>query len=174
MRPEVLAGLRDRMDRLQAEFEELPADRRISVADWVESICRPWIEARVPMGGSRLGRAWAPDLLLFLMADYDASGQVMETSDPGFVNPRRTPSSVATTTRLAAAAGWIAWSHLIVDTALSGAALTVLGELDDRIQSMADQTPDPFSPADRGWALVALSLERRLLRHWVTDRLDVH
>ena len=83
-------------------------------------------------------------------------------------------SSVATTARLAVAAGWLAWSHLIIDPATSGAILTLMGELLDRLDDLSCTHAAEFSPADRGWTLAGLALEERLLHHWHPDSGRAH
>lgn len=175
MSPANLSGLRDRMARLQHEWESIQADERVEISGWIESICLPWIEARVPLRGNGLEPAWAADLLLALFADFDSSGQVIETVDPGWRRPTRGTANVGTTARLAVAAGWSSWSHLIVDPALAGSALTVLGDLLDRLDGLSHEKPGHhFSADDRAWTRAALALERRLLRHWHRGSGSVH
>jgi hypothetical protein len=161
------------MDRLQAQWNALDPADRASVAEWIESICSPWIEARVPLRGNGLDPFWACDFLLSLLSDFDASNQVIVSVDPGWHRPSRGTDDVRTTARLAVAAGWIAWSHLIVDPGLAESAVNVLGELLDRLDSLA-HSDARFSAADRGWTLTAVALERRLLRHWHPQPGSVH
>ena len=174
MHPEILSSLSDRMARLQHQWESLRPDDRACIADWIDSICRPWLEARVPLRGTGLEPDWAHDFLLSLLEEFDASGQLIESADPSGQKPTLSSTSVSTTARLAVAAGWLSWSHLIVDPALSEATLTLMGELLDRLEDLACTNPDGFGPADRGWTLAALALEERLLRHWNPDRGSVH
>jgi hypothetical protein len=174
MHPEVLSSLADRMARLQHQWESLRPDDRACVADWVDSICRPWLEARVPLSGNGLEPSWAHEFLLSLLQEFDASGQLIESAGPSGQRPTLSSTSVATTSRLAVAAGWLSWSHLIVDPALSGATLTLMGELLDRLEDLACTHPAGFSPVDRGWTLAGLALEQRLLRHWNPDLGIVH
>lgn len=173
LHPENLNSLRADMDRLQAEWESLESGDRASIAEWIESICSPWINARVPLRGNGLDPFWASDLLLSLLSDFDSSGQVIDSVDPAWHRPSRSTGNVVTTARLAVAAGWIAWSHLIVDPGLAESALNVLGELLDRLDKLT-HADAVFSPADRGWTLTAVALERRLLRHWHPQPGSVH
>ncbi len=166
MHPEILSALGDRMARLQHQWESFHPDDRVCIADWIDSICRPWIEARVPLRGNGLEPAWAHDFLFSLLQDFDTSGQLIESVDAAGQKPSRSATSIATTSRLAVAAGWLAWSHLIVDPAISGAALTLMGELLDRLDDLSCTRAAEFSPADRGWTLAGLALEERLLCHW--------
>lgn len=175
MSPDRMLALRDRMARLQHQWDSLGPDDRVQIANWVEMICLPWIEARVPLRGNGLEPGWAADLLLALFADFDSSGQVIETIDTGWTRPARLAGNVTTTTRLAVAAAWSSWSHLIVDPVLAGSALTLLGDLLDRLDLLSRQVSgDGFSPADRAWTRAALVLERRLLRHWHHGTSTVH
>ena len=166
MHPEVISALRDRMARLQHRWESLQPDDQVCVADWIESICLPWVEVRVPLRGNGLEPTWAHDFLLSLLRDFDASGQLIEFVDAAGRKPTRSATSVTTITRLAGAAGWLAWSHLIVDPAMSAATLTLMSELLDRLDRLSGSRAAGFSPADRGWTLAGLALEERLLRHW--------
>ncbi len=175
MSPARLVELQDRMARLQHEWESLAADERVCVSEWVESICRPWIEARVPLRGNGLEPSWATDLLLTLLIDFDSSGQVIETVDAAWERPARASGNVSTTARLAVAAAWISWSHLIVDPGLSQAALTMLGDLLDRLETLShDESGTRFETADRAWTRAAITLESRLLRHWQHGAGPVH
>lgn len=174
-RPDRLAALREEMSRLEDRFSAVAPDERVPVAEWVESICRPWILARAPLRGRGLEPSWAVDFLLRLLGDFDRSGQVIESVDPGWRRPVRAPHDVAATARLAVAAGWISWSHLIVDPGLAAPALTLLGELLDRLDALAHgPRAAAFGPDDRGWVLSAIALERRLLRHWRREGGTVH
>jgi len=173
LHPEKLDDLRDEMDRLEEQWNELQSDDRASVAEWVESICTPWLVAKAPMRASGLGPSWSGDLLIALLTDFDASGQVIDTVDQAWNRPSRSAGDVATTARLAVAAGWVAWSHLIVDPELAESAVNVLSELVDRLDTLA-HSEATFSTADRGWTLAALALEERLVRHWLPGRGSVH
>ena len=166
MHPEILNALDDRMARLQHQWESLQPDDRVCTADWIDSICRPWLEARVPLRGNGLEPTWAHDFLFSLLQDFDSSGQLIDSTDAAGQKPNCSATSISTTARLAVAAGWLAWSHLIVDSAVSGAALTLMGELLDRLEDLSCTHAAGFSPADRGWTLGGLALEQRLLRHW--------
>lgn len=175
MRPARLEVLRQEMARLEDEFRSLGADDRLSAAEWTEAICRPWVLARVPLRGRGLEPSWAVDFLLALLADFDRSGQVVTNVDPAWRRCVRESRDVAATARLALAAGWISWSHLIVDPALAGAALTLAGELLDRLDALAHGPGSAaFDAEDRGWTLAALALERRMLRHWRWQGGSVH
>jgi hypothetical protein len=165
LRPENLNALRGEMDRLQSEWESLDEGDRASVAEWIQSICLPWLKARMPLRGNGLEPSWASDFLLSLLSDFDSSGQVVDSIDPGWERPSRSSGDIETTARLAVAAGWIGWSHLIVDPGLALSAVNVLGELLDRLDGLA-HSDATFSASDRGWTLTAVALERRLLRHW--------
>jgi hypothetical protein len=165
LRPENLNALRGEMDRLQSEWESLDEGDRASVSEWIESICLPWIKARVPLRGNGLEPSWAGGFLLSLLSDFDSSGQVVDSIDPGWQRPSRSAGDVETTARLAVAAGWLGWSHLIVDPRLALSAVNVLGELLDRLDRLTHSDAS-FSASDRGWTLTAIALERRLLRHW--------
>ena len=165
LRPENLNALRKNMDRLQSEWESLDEGDRASVAEWIQSICLPWLQARMPLRGNGLAPSWAGDFLLSLLSDFDSSGQVINSIDPEWQRPSRSSGDVETTARLAVAAGWIGWSHLIVDPGLALSAVNVLGELLDRLDGLA-HSDAAFSASDRGWTLTAVALERRLLRHW--------
>lgn len=173
LRPEKLDELRVAMDRLEDEWTALAQDDRVSTAEWVESICSPWLVARAPMRAGGLAPTWSTDFLLALLSDFDASGQVIDSVDRGWQRPSRKAADVSTSARLAVAAGWVAWSHLIVDPELAESAVNVLGELLDRLDSVSHSTAT-FSPADRGWTLAALALEERLVRHWLPGRGSVH
>jgi hypothetical protein len=174
MHPEILNALDDRMARLQHQWESLDPDDRVCTADWIDLICRPWLEARVPLRGNGLEPAWAHDFLFSLLQDFDTSGQLIESTDAAEEKPQRSATSIATTARLAVAAGWLAWSHLIVDPAVSGATLTLLSELLDRLDNLSCTHATGFTPADRGWTLAGLALEERLLRHWNPDLGRAH
>jgi hypothetical protein len=173
MHPEKLDDLRKEMDRLEEQWNELQDDDRASVAEWVESVCTPWLVARAPLRAGGLGPSWSTDFLIALLTDFDASSQVIDTVDRAWNRPSRSVSDVATTSRLAVAAGWVAWSHLIVDPELAESAVNVLGELVDRLDSMA-HSGAAFTAADRGWTLAALALEERMVRHWLPGRGSVH
>lgn len=173
LHPAKLDELRTEMDRLENEWRALADDDRVSVAEWIESICSPWLTARAPMRAGGLVPAWSGDFLLALLTDFDASGQVIDNIDRGWNRPSRSATDVATTSRLAVAAGWFAWSHLIVDPNLAESAVNVLGELLDRLDALA-HSGATFGAADRGWTLAALALEERLVRHWLPGRGSVH
>jgi hypothetical protein len=173
LHPRKLAELRTAMDLIEERWHALADDDRASVAEWIESICTPWLVARAPLRANGLSPSWSSQFLLALLSDYDASGQVIRTVDRAWERPSRSASDVATTARLAVAAGWMAWSHLIVDPRLAESSLNVLGEVLDRLDSLA-HTGGTFSAADRGWTLAALTLEERLLRHWLPGRGSVH
>lgn len=175
MRPDRLSALRAEMAGLEDRFAALGPDERVSVAHWIESICRPWVLARVPLRGRGLEPSWEIDFLFALLSDFDRSDRVVTDVDPAWRRPARDARDVATTARLAVAAGWLAWSHLIVDPALAAASMAVLGELLDRLDGLAHgATSAGFSADDRGWTLAALALERRLLRHWHPRSGAVH
>jgi hypothetical protein len=173
LRPDKLDELRAEMDRLESAWDALAADDRVSMAEWIESICSPWLVARAPLRASGLEPSWSSDFLLALLTDFDAAGQVIVSVDRGWNRPSRKSADVATTSRLAVAAGWVAWSQLIVDPDLAESAVNVLGELVDRLDSLA-HSGAAFTAKDRGWTLAALALEERLLRHWLPGRGSVH
>ena len=173
LHPRKLAELRGAMDQIEQRWQALADDDRASVAEWIESICTPWLVARAPLRANGLSPSWSSQFLLALLSDYDASGQAIRTVDRAWERPSRSASDFTTTSRLAVAAGWMAWSHLIVDPRLAESSLNVLSELLDRLDSLS-HSGATFSAADRGWTLAALTLEERLLRHWLPGRGSIH
>lgn len=166
LRPEVQNRLEEEMNRLRLAWEVESAAQPTDTAEILEDILMPYVRARVPLRPRAQGAAWAHDVLLRLLERFEVYGCVHASYDHDWRKDESSPNEPGVCVRLALAAGWLAWSDLLVDPPSSLAHLNVLLKLDDLVDAGLHHDGWKLTAFETDAALAALELESRLLRHW--------
>lgn len=165
LRPAVLDELERRIEGMRLACDVEWALQDVDVAELLDDLVIPFIRARVPLRARAEATAWAHECVLGILDRFHVGGTVPERMDTegrpatGVVN---TPSTVV---RVALAAGWLAWSHLLVDPRASRAHLMVSAKAIDVIDDGLSRKSWEPTARELDLALASVVLERRLLRH---------
>jgi len=165
LRPSVLDELEHRMSVLRLAFDVEWAAQDVDVAELLDDLVLPFARSRVPFRPRAEATAWAHQKVLEILEQFQSTGVVHRQIDRDGRPTSDEPNPPAVIARVALAAGWIAWSELLVSPRTTRSFMGLLTRALDVIEERMQR--DDWNPEarDLDLALAALRLERRLLRH---------
>lgn len=164
--PSAFSALSERLDQVRNTFEDVEREQPIDTLQLSEAVLVPHLEAGIPLRRHREGASWAREALERRLEHFEQSDVVRAAIDISGERHRGPNDRVETLARLAVGAGWLGWSDLLVDGPSSRRQLQRLSRLLDRAERTLGQAETDPDRQTLGWLLGALSLEKRLLRHW--------
>lgn len=165
LRPAVRDELETRIEALRLAFDVEWAAQDVDVAELLDDLVLPFVRSRVPLRPRAEATAWAHETILRVLERFDAFGVLYAHTDRDGRRTSDSPNPPAVIVRVALAAGWLAWSDVLVDRGTARTHLNVLIKAIDAIDAGMHRHGWKPTARELDVALAALVLERRLLRH---------